>query len=256
MSISIASDNISMLSEGTEHQKPIAIDQTWYRLIPSRFPPVRVFERVIANDLHDDVTMLEAFTSPRVKARERIIGVGAVDETSPQLQNWNHAPFAYLNPEGSTLFRPSVAVLEVFDTLQTALAVSVKRRERFLSNTQMPKLGLDMRVLTTRVIGNFYDLRGTVFADDRDERWSAGDRVLQKHTDGVLFNCPEREGAACLAILNGGVLSRSLQADHFRFVWDGQRVSSLYSFSGPGAVINAADLAGPAIRELRQSRGQ
>jgi hypothetical protein len=53
-----------------------------------------------------------------------------------------------------------------------------------------------------------------------------------------------------LAVLNGEVLERSVQADHFRFAWDGERIRSLYSFSGQGTVIAAEALGGPAIKEL------
>ncbi|UUY01306.1 RES family NAD+ phosphorylase [Sphingomonas sp. J315] len=239
------------LSVDAEQFQLASIDQIWHRLIPSRFPPIRVYERIAANDQHDAVTELEVLTSPRVRARQRLIGIGAVDEASPQLQNWNHAPFTYLNPEGSALFRPAIAVLELFDTLQTALAVSVVRRERFLRSTRVPKLGLDMRVLTTRIRGEFADLRGAALPDNKSERWTIGDRLVKAQVDGVLFNCPERSGASCLAVLNSGVLERSVQADHFRFVWDGARILSLYSFSGQGTVIAADALSGPAIKELQ-----
>lgn len=251
MSISTASDNISTPSEAIERVELTAVNQTWYRLIPSRFPPIRVYDRIVANDQHDAVVELEVLTSPRVRSRERLIGIGALDDASPRLQNWNHAPFTYLNPEGSVLFRASIAALELFDTLQTALAVSVARRERFLKNTRMPKLGLDMRVLTTRVTGKFVDLRGGILPENRSERWAIGDQLREAQADGALFRCPERSGASCLAVLNGGVLDRSVQADHFRFVWDGERVSSLYSFSGEGKVIDANALAGSAIEGLR-----
>jgi hypothetical protein len=250
LSIFTASDNTSTRSGAIERFELTLVDQTWYRLIPSRFPPIRVYERIIANDQHDAVTELEVFTSPRVRSRERIIGVGALDEASPQLQNWNHAPFTYFNPEGSVLFRPTVGTLELFDTLQTALAVSVVRRERFLRSTRMPKLGLDMRVLTTRVTGKFADIRNEELPNCKQERWAIGDSLLKARVDGTLFNSPDRSGASGLAILNGSVLNRSVQADHFRFVWNGERIESLYSFSGEGSIIDAEALRGPEMKDL------
>jgi hypothetical protein len=251
LSIFTGSDNISTPNEVADAQRLTRLDRTWHRLIPSRFPPIRVYERIApADHRHAAVTEIETLTSPRVRARERLIGIGAVDEASPRLQNWNHAPFTYLNPEGSTLFRPGVAALELFDTLQTALAASVSRRERFLRSTRMPKLGLDMRVLTTRIMGRFMDLRDGPLPDSREARWDIGDALVNGRADGALFLCPERDGATCLAILNGDILERTVQADHFRFVWDGERIASLYSFSGEGTVLNAEALAGPPIREL------
>lgn len=226
------------------------VDSVWYRLIPSRFPPIQVYERVVANDRYAEVAELEVLTSPRVRARQRLIGIGAVDEASPKLQNWNHAPFTYLNPDGSTLFRPNIAALELWDTLQSALTVSVMRRERFLRSTGMPKLGLDMRVLTTRITGSFVDLRDVAIPDDKEARWKIGDDLAQSKASGALFRCTARNGSTCLSVLSSEVLDRSVQADHFRFAWDGQRIASLYSFSGKGTEIDAALLAGAAIESL------
>lgn len=250
MSISTALGSISTLSADTDRFEMTSIDLTWHRLIPSRFPPIRVYERIAANDSHNAITSLEVLTSPRVRARERLIGIGAVDEASPQLQNWNHAPFTYHNPEGSTLFRPTIGVLELFDTLQTALAVSVQRREKFLKSTAMPKMGLDMRVLKTRVAGKFVDLRGTTLPEEKQVRWMMGDKFYEDQIDGVLFDCPARNGSTCLSLINGSLLNRSIQADHFRFVWNGEIISSLYSFSGEGNIISPEDLTGPAIATL------
>lgn len=250
LSISTALGSISTLSVDTDQFEMTSIDLTWHRLIPSRFPPIRVYERIAANDSHDAITSLEILTSPRVRARKRLIGIGAVDEASPQIQNWNHAPFTYQNPEGSTLFKPTIGVLELFDTLQTALAVSVQRRERFLRSTGMPKMGLDMRVLKTRVAGNFVDLRGTALPEERQARWILGDKFYEANIDGVLFDCPARSGSTCLSLLNGSLLNRTMQADHFRFIWNGEIISSLYSFSGEGKIISPEDLAGPAISAL------
>ena len=48
--------------------------------------------------------------------------------------------------------------------------------------------------------------------------------------DGLLFRPPERPAGICVSVLKGGVLDRALQRDHFKFVWDGARVSVVYSF--------------------------
>lgn len=119
--------------------------------------------------------------------------------------------------------------------------MSVRKRELFLARTAEPPLDLDTRVLCTGVKGTFADLRGLDPALTQTARWRIGAELLELAANGALFRCPVRAAGRCLAIFNGDVLERSVQAEHFRFVWDGARIRSVYSFD-KGATIKAEDL--------------
>lgn len=213
----------------------------WYRLIPSRFPPVFLYERVASQSALAAITAVEDLTNPRIQAKRHLVGASGVDESSPKLQNWNHAAFTYLHPEGTWLLDPFFGALELSDSLQTALAVSVKKRELFLSRTNEPPLDLDMRVLCTSVSGMFADLRNLDPILTQTARWRIGQELLQAGENGALFTCPVRKAGRCLAVFNGDVLNRSVQAEHFRFVWDGVRIKSVYRFD-KGETIKAEEL--------------
>src|SRR5215831_2061642 len=219
----------------------VTVDGTWYRLIPSRFPPVSLYERVAPEEAWPVVHSVEELTNPRAQVRRLLTGTAHTDEASPKLQNWNHAPFTYLNPEGTWLLNPLFGAMELCDCLQTALAMSVRKRELFLSRTNEPPLDLDMRVLCTRVKGTFADLRSLDPSLTQKARWQIGEELLNVGANGGQFRCPFRRAGTCLAIFNGDVLERSVQAEHFRFVWDGQRVRSVYSFD-KGENFRADDL--------------
>lgn len=214
---------------------------SWYRLIPSRFPPVFLYERVAPENALPAITAIEELTNPRIQAKKRLVGTAGVDESSPKLQNWNHAAFTYLNPEGTWLLDPFFGALELADSLQTALAVSVRKRELFLSRTNEPPLDLDMRVLCTAVTGMFADLQGLDPTLTQTARWRIGQELLQAGENGALFTCPVRPSGRCLAVFNGDVLERSVQAEHFRFIWDGVRIKSVYRFD-KGETIKADEL--------------
>jgi hypothetical protein len=97
-----------------------------YRLIPSRFPPVAIYEDVVSADRLEALVAVENLTNPRLQSAERLMGLSlGLSPDSPRLQNWNHAPFAYSNPEGSRFFPPERPCLELCDSRQTGLAVSV-----------------------------------------------------------------------------------------------------------------------------------
>jgi hypothetical protein len=125
--------------------------------------------------------------------------------------------------------------------LQTALAVSVRKRELFLSRTSEPPLDFDMRVFSTSLSGGFVDLRDLDPDLAQSSRWRIGQELLEAGANGAMFTCPVRRAGQCLAVFKGDVLARSVQAEHFRFVWDGERIRSVYRFD-KGETIAAEEL--------------
>ena len=224
-----------------------------YRLIPSRFPPISIYENVVAADRIESLVAIENLTNPRLQSAQRLMGLSlGLSPDSPRLQNWNHAPFAYSNPEGSRFFPPERPCLELCDSQQTALAVSVVRRESFLARTREEPVGLDMRMLKTPLDGDFVDLRDVDLAliadpsiEARTARWKIG-ATVPPEADGVLYRAPERPSAICLAVLKAGVLGRSVQTVHYRYTWNGLRVTKIYAFDDVGAEILPEALAGSA----------
>lgn len=217
-----------------------------FRLIPSRFPPVNVYEGLTANDRQNEIVAIENMTNPRLRSLGRLQPTAHGDAgADPRLQNWNLAPFAYGNPDGSTFFSEDQPCLELAFERQTALAVSVAKRQSFMEATQEAPIGLDMRMLCTPVSGTFWDLRN--IADppaglDEEQRHRIGAK-MPEGAQGILYRPVERPAGTCLAIVTGDVLQRSQQTVHFRYVWDGKRISLLYAFDNKGTPINAEALA-------------
>jgi hypothetical protein len=238
---------MSMHSAAVENAEVIEWSGDAYRLIPSRFPPVNVYEGLIANDRLDDVYAAEGITNPRLRSLGRMTSAGVADANSdPRLQNWNLAPFAYGDPDGTLFFDERQPCLEVAVERQTALAISVAKRERFLSHTAMPSTGLDMRMLRTPVKGKFWDLSGMVDLiaglPEADRR--AIGAKMPKDAQGILYRPVERGTGTAIAILTGDVLQRSVQTVHFRYAWDGHRITLLYVFNEKGTKIEPEALAG------------
>jgi RES domain-containing protein len=217
-----------------------------FRLIPSRFPPVNVYEGLIANDRQDEIVAVENLTNPRLRSLSRLQQTTQGDVSAdPRLQNWNLAPFAYGNPDGSTFFGGDRPCLEVALERQTALAVSVAKRQTFMEATREAPIGLDMRMLCTPVNGTFWDLRDVSRLPselDKKQRYELGAK-MPEDAQGILYHPVERPAGTCLVIVTGDVLQRSQQTVHFRYVWDGKRISQLYAFDKVGTPIDADALA-------------
>lgn len=205
----------------------VEVEANYYRLIPSRFPPVQVFEGLVANDRLDELAAAESRTNPRLISEERLRAM--LGGNSYRLQNFNHAPFKYVNPEGSSFFPSHRPALEVADSRQTALAIAVARRERFLRRTKEPPIGLDMRMLKTPVKGRFVNL-SNVDPDVSIEKKRRLASDLPEDLDGIIFRPSQRPSHSCLAIVRNEGLGYTLQTAHFRFWWDGAKVGAVYAF--------------------------
>lgn len=211
----------------------VDIDERFHNLIPSRFPTVDLYER-IAGGRDELFSAIESMTNPRVREKDRLTqGLAPVDQQKPRFANWNHAPFVYPNPEGTRFFGADRNVVELSQDLQTALAISVAKRETFLSRTAEPATFLEMRQIVRPVRGRYVDARGWDGIGDRERRMklgkSADDGTLGE-IDGILFSPWERPSATGIVVFKPECLGKPDQAEHFKFLWNGQRISTLYSF--------------------------
>lgn len=229
------------------------IDQEWHRLIPSRFPPVEVYERLGRPEGDPELWAvakeLENKTNPRLQAKAWLLGKsGEFSESSPRLQNWNQAPFSYRNPEGSTFLPAAYGVFEAVSGVRPALARAVRRREIFLSRTSEPSTGLDMRMLITRVKGELVDLTDEPWEGDEDRRREIGRRIYDEGAHGIVFRSPDEPRCLAVSVFENGLLGRTVQGAHYRFVWDSAVIRKVYDFS------DGMELSRAEIFQASQSR--
>jgi hypothetical protein len=227
----------------------VSIDREWRRLIPSKFPTIDVYDRLQSDELRAVAQQLEELTNPRLAAKARLTrGAACGDIDSPQLQNWNHAPFAYPNPEGTYFLGPAYRVMEVAGDGRAALAWAILRRETFMSRTNEPPAGLDMRMITNRIRADVVDLRGAPHDIDQAGRWEIGRHYYDRSAAGILFRHPEILGAEFLSVFDPAALAaKGVQATHYRFRWDGSRIPLIYDFD-TGQDIKREDLFRPDKR--------
>ena len=207
-----------------------------YRLVPSRFPPISLFERVAdAADL-DVVYAVEALTNPRLRqevgeislvaAAERMSGAGS----SPIM-----AAFTHLNPMGSRFTDGSYGVYYAGRTLLTAVREVSYHQGRFLSATKEPAMSIDMRCYKAAVRRALHDLRG--LADrlrgvyDSDHYGAAqalGARLRDLQSWGVAFDSVRDAGGECVGIFRPLALAPTVQGQHVTLQWNGEQIESWY----------------------------
>ncbi|MEQ9328567.1 MAG: RES family NAD+ phosphorylase [Rhodospirillales bacterium] len=207
-----------------------------WRIIPSRFPPVALFERVTEPDDLEAVFELEALTNPRLRddvGDIRLVPPG--DRISGPGTSIIMAAFTHLNPGGSRFSDGTYGVLYAANDLDTAIAETRHHRERFMRATSQERMELDMRVYAIDLTGELHDLRGQKTTQPlvyHNDDYAAGQylaRTLRKEgSNGIVYDSVRREDGQCVAVFRPRLLSNGRQERHLCYVWDGSRIASVY----------------------------
>jgi hypothetical protein len=207
-----------------------------YRIIPSRFPPINLFERVTDPADLETVLDIESMTNDRLRnevgslnlvpPEDRISGPG----TSPIM-----AAFTHLPPYGSRFTDGSFGVFYAGRTLETAIAETKYHREAFLRATSEPRIELDMRVYAVDLDAVLHDIRGMrdIMLGIYDPSSYTASQALaieirNSGSSGVAYDSVRKPGGECVAIFKPRVLSNCRQERHLTYVWDGSSISIVY----------------------------
>ncbi len=215
---------------------PDSCDVLWpwaYRLIPSRFPPINVFERYYdSSDEMEIAFALESHTNPRllneagqlraVPREEWVWGVGA---------SWIMAAFTHYG-QSSRFSNGDYGVYYAAESLQTAIAETCFHRERFLRGADSPSIVLHMRVLRNRVVQPLHDLRDNRFESLLQPELSTYPvaQAFARHmcdagSWGLLYPSVRNSGGECAAVFRPRALSLPTAEKHLAYHWDGESQS-------------------------------
>lgn len=207
-----------------------------WRILPDRFPPIQLFERVADPADLEAVAAIEALTNPRV--RQEIGELSLVppeDRVSGPGASGIMAAFTHLNPEGSRFSDGSFGVFHAAADLETAIAETRHHRERFLRATAQRSMEVDMSVHLTDINGDLHDIRGqqaeyalVYHSDD----YAAGQQLARTlraaASGGIAYSSVRRSDGECIAVFRPRLLSHGRRGQHLCYVWDGSRIATVY----------------------------
>lgn len=207
-----------------------------WRIIPSRFPPIQLFERVTEPDDLEAIFELESLTNPRLRDEVGEISlVPPEDRISGPGTSIIMAAFTHLNPDGSRFTDGTFGVFYAANDLETAIAETRYHRERFMLATAQTHMELDMRVYVIDLAGDLHDLRGQKAAYPlvyHNDNYAAAQHLaksLRKDgSNGVAYDSVRRDGGECVAVFRPPLLSNARQERHLCYVWDGARITTVY----------------------------
>ncbi|MCY4190887.1 MAG: RES family NAD+ phosphorylase [Rhodospirillaceae bacterium] len=207
-----------------------------WRIIPSRFPPVQLFERVTDPDDLEAVFELDALTNPRLRNEAGDIDiVPPEDRISGPGTTVIMAAFTHLNPNGSRFSDGTYGVFYAANDLDTAIAETKHHREQFLSATAQARMELDMRVYQVDLDGDLHDLRGQK-ADQplvyHNDNYAAGQHLArtlrEAGSNGITYDSVRHTPGECVAVFRPPLLSNARQERHLCYVWNGKKVETVY----------------------------
>lgn len=207
-----------------------------FRIIPSRFPPIDLFERVATAEDLAAVHELESLTNDRLRDQvgeiqlvpeaERVSGPGA---------GYVMAAFTHPAPGGARFSDARRGAYYAARTVDTAIAETSYHRARFMRATREPAMELDMRVLEAELDARLHDIRGMREAlpavYDRDD-YAASQQFAQRlhaaGSDGVAYDSVRHEGGQCVAIFRPRRVRSCRSSLHLTYVWNGTTIDRVY----------------------------
>lgn len=207
-----------------------------YRIVPSRFPPVGLFDAVADPADLEAVFQIEAMTNDRLRdALGDITLVPAEDRVSGSGTTPIMAAFTHLNPEGDRFTDGSYGVFYASSTVETAVAETSHHRIRFLAATNEPAQELDMRVYAVDLDAELHDIREMRESHPiyyhpssyaMSQELAAG--LRDGGSNGIAYLSVRHVGGECVAVFRPRILSNCRQERHLCYVWDGQTITTIY----------------------------
>ena len=209
-----------------------------YRIIPTRYPPIALFERVADPQDWEILVEIESLTNPRVRDEigeitlvppgERVSGEGA---------SWVMAAFTHLGYP-SRFTDGSYGVYYSARTLACAVAETAYHWGQFYAATAEAPCTLDMRVLVAGIDASLHDIRDAPrrLAQVYDADHYGASQTLAAHlrgqgSNGLAYDSVRHDGH-CVALFTPRAVKKMPRGDRFlMYHWDGAGIDRYFDYS-------------------------
>lgn len=210
-------------------------NQVCYRLMPSKFPPIALFEDVASHEDFEILYNIQAITNPRLRQEVGNLHCVPPAERPYGIRGCSYAlgPFVHLNPAGSRFSRGQFGIYYAAIDVETAIAETRYHQERYFSSIEGLKYDrLSMRSLKTIFSASLHDISGDEYrqsnlyhAQDYKESRHLGDQLKKINSNGLVYDSVRHPGHLCFALFTPKIISDVIQAAHYSYIWDGERIS-------------------------------
>ncbi len=203
----------------------------WYRIVPSRFPPVQLWDRLASREELNAVAAIESVTNTRLVSE-----LGEI--TLVPKHDWVYGPgstpvmaaFCHPAPQGSRFSPGDYGVYYAADSVDAAATEVAWHRRRWFVDNKIALRTDTYRCYVGSVAKPLVDIRGEpnprVLHDPAS--WQAsqdfGNECRRAARWGIHYNSVRSEGAQCVALLRPPASSPVIQGCHLTMEWDGEEI--------------------------------
>jgi RES domain len=218
---------------------------TWrpaYRVIPTRFPSVNLFDRVAAPEDYEALYALEAMTNDRIRTE-----VGEIDLVPPEERRFGPgygpimAAFTHLNPAGSRFSPGTYGVFYCAREARTAIAETRYHTTLFLAATREAPIRQQMRLSTVIAEGDVLDVRGdgslastVLHPNDYSAGQALGATARQAGVAGIVYPSVRDADGECLAAFRTTLLRECRHAAYLEYNWNGTAIDMVFELNQIG----------------------
>ncbi|MDX2347055.1 MAG: RES family NAD+ phosphorylase [Legionella sp.] len=210
-----------------------------HRLVPSKFPPVLLFDWAESPEELEAIAALEGLTNPRLKTElgeihvvpksEWVSGAGA----TPIMAAFTHIGHPSRFTDGS------FGVFYAADSIHTAIKETIFHRERFYRASNEPACSISMREYIAQITQPLIQLDQTTHQYYLDPDINSykksrkfGLEQREKKVWGLSYPSTRHSGGTCVAILRPKAIAVPVkQGTHYRYIWDGQSITGAYKIN-------------------------
>ncbi len=214
--------------------------QSAFRLVNSKFPPIHIFDDVADQADFDALFVVQALTNPRLQQQ-----VGQLNRVPEDQRPWgipgcNYAlgPFVHVNPAGSRFSNGDFGVYYCADHIHTAIAETRYHQERYFQNVKGLKYDrIVMGGLKTEFSAELLDISPAGkqpryhHPDDYRPAQELGSHLKSHQETGLRYESVRAPGTLCYALLNPKAITSVVPSCHYEYIWDGEKIAHILTIS-------------------------
>ena len=206
---------------------------SYFRIIPSRFPPIDLFERVSPPEDWDALNELEQLTNPRVRQDIGQISLVPVDKrVAGPGASYAMASFVHLS-RNTRFSSGDYGVFYAAQDFLTALYEVAYHRGKFHNATSDPPLRTEERVLKGSIDATLHDIRGNEWNDcyhstDYSKSQKLAAELRNQQSDGIVYNSVRRPEGENFAAFWPNVMGLPIQTSHINYRWNGHYIDAYF----------------------------
>ncbi|WP_237156939.1 RES family NAD+ phosphorylase [Photobacterium rosenbergii] len=215
-------------------------EQLCYRLIPSKYPPINLYEDVADPDQLEAIFAIEAITNPRLAEETGDFGRIPPEERLVGIPHCSYvmAAFTHVNPDGARFNTSDFGGYYASPEVNTAIKETVHHMERVMGYTNEPAQDIQMRCIDAWFNAELVDLREQHLLDSTlyhptnyIHSQALASEIKVEKGDGIVYQSVRHQGHDCYVLYKPVLVNKVCQSRHFTYKWNGDSVNSVLELS-------------------------